>query len=55
MRTTCIHCEQKGVVTELVQTPRGGCCPIHSRDFLAQFQPVKPKPELLGKGVPTRP
>ena len=33
-RTTCLYCEQEGRETPLIQTDWGGCCPLHSRDFL---------------------
>lgn len=34
-RSTCLYCENEGVTTQLVQTTRGGLCPIHSADLLA--------------------
>ena len=59
MRSTCLQCEQEGVVTPLVQTGRGGVCPTHGAEFLTAIQQQAlaavhdlRRPELLGKGVP---
>jgi hypothetical protein len=59
-RETCLYCEQEGKRTVLVQTPRGGCCPIHSAAFLAALERNArallgiPKPQLRSRGIPTR-
>lgn len=55
-RTTCLHCEQENVTTQLIQTGYGGICPVHSPEFLAwlrRFDQV-PKPKLLNRGTPHR-
>lgn len=53
-RDTCLYCEHEGVTTKLIQTGRGGLCPVHSRDFIATLLGAEKKvePELRLVGVP---